>query len=62
MALSPEKQVEQNITGCENILDILDTIEDSELGHSDIANIYIKISEIRSDVEELKELYQQIII
>jgi len=66
MNLSPQKQIEQNLILCENLIDILNLLENSDITEP---NIFIKIEEIQADalkmkakVEQLKDLYGQVII
>lgn len=66
MILSPEKQLEQDITCCENIVLILDSMLETDITKADI---FLKIDEIKADIEkikikvdDLKKLYKQVIL
>ena len=56
-----EKQIEKALTGCENLLTILEWISDFEELQKE-RNILLKIGELEKGAKELKELYKQIII
>ena len=55
-----EKQIEKALTGCENIITILEWISELEELQKE-RNIQLKIGELEKGTKELRELYKQVI-
>ena len=60
MAINKQRQIEQNIVLCDNLLEILKNLQDSKINLAQ-ANIYLMIHRLESEVIDLKELCKQII-